>query len=108
MSENINPVEYLEKVLVTWNEFCKQHSNFVEALRDVLEENKRLKEELNTCREDKSKYKSFFDYFSGLYGQGLEVANWHLNGELESFDNFFDSSVEMMQKVEKNRQFIDE
>lgn len=89
MNEKINSVEYLENVLVSWDEFCKQHGKFEEALRDVLEENKRLKTQLQTS----NKYKSFYEYFSALYGTGLEVANWHLNGELESFDSFFDSAM---------------
>lgn len=25
-----------------------------------------------------------------LYGQGLQVANWHLNGSFEPMDNFFE------------------
>jgi hypothetical protein len=36
---------------------------------------------------------SFHDYMSELYGEGLEVANWHKNGgDFEPFDNFFDSA----------------
>jgi hypothetical protein len=27
-----------------------------------------------------------------LYGQNLQVANWHLNGELEPLDNFFEEN----------------
>lgn len=38
--------------------------------------------------------KRFKQYFDELYGEGLEVANWHQNGELESFDNFYDSACE--------------
>lgn len=36
----------------------------------------------------------FKDYFDSLYGQGLEVANWHLNGNTEPFDSFYDSALE--------------
>ena len=36
----------------------------------------------------------FKQYFDELYGQGLEIANWHLNGELEPFDNFYESACE--------------
>ncbi len=39
---------------------------------------------------------AFKEYFDALYGQGLEVANWHLNGALEPFDNFYDRAVEEM------------
>lgn len=31
-------------------------------------------------------------YWDSLYGQGLEVANWHMNGETEPFDNFWFSA----------------
>jgi hypothetical protein len=30
-----------------------------------------------------------------LYCEGLEVANWHLNGDLEPLTNFIDSALEM-------------
>ena len=38
------------------------------------------------------KLQAFYDYMRDLYGEGLEVANWHLNGDLEPFDNFFESA----------------
>lgn len=37
--------------------------------------------------------RAFKNYFDGLYGKGLEVANFHLNGELEPFDNFYESAI---------------
>ena len=37
---------------------------------------------------------AFKDYFSDLYGHGLEIANWHENGELEYFDMFYESAVD--------------
>lgn len=36
----------------------------------------------------------FKDYFDELYGQGLEIAYWHQNGDLEPFDNFYDAACE--------------
>ena len=36
----------------------------------------------------------FKQYFDELYGKGLEIANWHLNGELEPFDTFYESACE--------------
>lgn len=41
-----------------------------------------------------NKLQAFYDHMKKLYGQGLEVANWHLNDDLESFDSFFDSAEE--------------
>lgn len=37
---------------------------------------------------------NFKKYFDKLYGEGLEVANWHLNGDLEPFDNFYESALQ--------------
>lgn len=39
----------------------------------------------------------FKEYFDELYGQGLEVANWHQNGATEPFDSFYDSALEYME-----------
>ena len=36
----------------------------------------------------------FKAYFDELYGKGLEVANYHLNGDLEPFDNFYESALD--------------
>jgi hypothetical protein len=38
----------------------------------------------------------FKEYFDELYGKGLEIANWHLNGDLEPFDSFYESAIESM------------
>ena len=43
----------------------------------------------NKCREAVK----FKEYFDELYGTGLEVANWHLNGDLISFDSFYEAAV---------------
>ena len=40
----------------------------------------------------------FKEYFDGLYGQGLEIANWHQNGELEPFDNFYENALDWNDK----------
>lgn len=39
-------------------------------------------------------YQKFYEYFAALYGTGLEIVNWHLNGSTEPFDNFFDAAVD--------------
>lgn len=36
---------------------------------------------------------AFKAYWDGLYGEGLEVANWHLSGNLEPFDEFYHSAI---------------
>ncbi|WP_078392040.1 hypothetical protein [Shouchella patagoniensis] len=53
-----------------------------------------LFDEVQRLKEENEKLKAFRDYFDELYGDGLEVANWHLNGDLEPLDNFIDSAKE--------------
>lgn len=50
--------------------------------------------EINEIEKDYTKLENFYNYFSEMYGKGHEVSNWHLNGKLEPFDNFFDSAEE--------------
>ena len=40
------------------------------------------------------KYKKFKEYFDDLYGKGLEVENWHMNGKTIPFDDFYESACE--------------
>ncbi len=58
-----------------------------EGIKDLQQENQALK--------------AFKEYFDEMYGKGLEVANWHLNGELEPFDNFYDGAINEMTKGEQ-------
>ena len=44
------------------------------------------------------KYKRFYNYWKDLYGQDLGISGWHLNGELEPFDNFFELAVRYMEE----------
>ena len=37
---------------------------------------------------------NFKKYFDALYGEGLEIANWHKNGDLEPFDSFYESALD--------------
>lgn len=53
---------------------------------------------MNYTKEQLLKFKEFFDE---LYGEGLEIANWHHNGDLEEFDNFYDSAIESMNQERK-------
>lgn len=36
----------------------------------------------------------FKEYFDDLYGKGLEVYGWHMNGEAKSFDDFYEDACE--------------
>lgn len=39
---------------------------------------------------------SFIQYWSNLYGEGLQVYGWHLNGDPEDFDSFYNSAMECL------------
>lgn len=52
----------------------------------------------NTAKE----YRAFKEFFDALYGRGLTVGNYHLNGALEPFDNFYDKAVDEMRKERHN------
>lgn len=39
--------EYLNQMLANWNEFLRTHKNVEKAIKDVLEENERLKKQLH-------------------------------------------------------------
>ena len=82
-ADGVNLVNY-------WYQQCKIAEN---GCRNFEEENENLKAEIERLTAFKS-------YFDGLYGKGLDVANWHENGELEPFDNFYDDAVKEM--VDKN------
>lgn len=56
----------------------------------------RLTSENNELRAEIERLKKFKTYFDSLYGTGLEVAFFHQNGELESFDSFYDSATKEM------------
>ena len=37
----------------------------------------------------------FKEYWDSLYGTGLEVVNWHQNGNHEAFDNFYEEALKL-------------
>ena len=55
---------------------------------------------INRQKAEVEKLQAFKSYFDELYGKGLEVANWHLNGNTEPFDNFYESALEEMEEGE--------
>lgn len=44
----------------------------------------------------------FKEYFDELYEKELEIANWHLNGELEAFETFYDEAMARGYREEEN------
>lgn len=98
--------------------YIRINFDFRDTIRDLQSEISKLQSELdnNEIYEDdlgircenlesendrlvgeNDKLQKFYDYMFDLYGKGLEVVNWHLNGDLEAFDNFFDSADEVSQ-----------
>ncbi len=76
------------------------------AIRDELLARRLDAERIEKLREivaeqdaEIKKLQKFKAYFDSLYGTGLEVAFFHQNGELESFDNFYDSATKEMAGV---------
>lgn len=49
------------------------------------------------------KAREALDYWRELYGTGLEVLNWHMNGDTETFDSFYDNSgtYEALAEIDK-------
>lgn len=67
-------------------EMCKDNFNtesrrdfYVDRIKALEAENKKLKNTL-------------FEIQDTLYGQGMQVTNWHLNGDLQDLDYFFDEN----------------
>lgn len=54
-------------------------------------------------RETLEKAREALDYWRELYGIGLEVLNWHMNGNTEPFDSFYDNSgtYEALAEIDK-------
>ena len=89
----MSDVEFIEKYLMfncdicpSKNKKCKDNSY----TRFCYDQHEVLKRAITAL--------SFKEYFDSLYGQGLEIANYHLNGDLEPFDNFYDSAIEKLKE----------
>lgn len=59
------------------------------ALATELSETKAKLDKLN---KENDALKAYKNYFADCYGQGYEVANYHLNGDLEPLDSFIDGA----------------
>ena len=92
-------------------DFYKERANKYEAQVEVLKEQthqqqleidilirkkETLRDEIAEQQAEIERLKRFKYYFDDLYGMGLEIAEWHQNGMLEPFDNFYDSAVKEM------------
>lgn len=50
------------------------------------------KAKLDKLSKENDTLKAYKNYFADCYGQGYEVANYHLNGDLEPLDSFIDGA----------------
>jgi hypothetical protein len=50
------------------------------------------KAKLDILSKENDALKAYKNYFADCYGQGYEVANYHLNGDLEPLDSFIDGA----------------
>lgn len=66
------------------------------SLAAELSETKAKLEEFN---KENTALKAYKDYFADCCGQGYEVANYHLNGDLEPLDSFIDGAQEAHDSV---------
>lgn len=48
---------------------------------------------VESIRYEFARMRRFVEYFRELYGTGLEVSGYHLNGGMKDFDEFFDEAV---------------
>ena len=88
----IKRIEQLEKTRKSIIVFGITGSETAQALFEWVDEMGEVLEELEGLQKRVKQLETFKKYWSELYGEGLEVANWHQNGDTEPFDNFFDSA----------------
>lgn len=69
------------------NEKCHFFNDHYVPTADVVP-----KSEVERLEQEIKALVAFKDYFGDLYGQGFEIANWHENGTLEPFDNFYEAA----------------
>ena len=62
-----------------------------------------LKSRVIELEEDNAYLKAFYNNMQEHYGTGLEVANYHLNGNTEPFDDLFDSARYSEESVDSDR-----
>lgn len=94
--------EALEEATETIENIYERDTPQTEKYRDILNvgttdyHNPADVEALRKAREA-------LDYWRELYGIGLEVLNWHMNGDVETFDSFYDSSgtYEALAEIDK-------
>ena len=82
-------IEELERLLSHWDDLENEKRSFRWYSKAAVEV--ALSALRPVSRERVEKFKEFFD---DLYGKGLEVYGWHMNGEAKSFDDFYEDACE--------------
>jgi hypothetical protein len=84
--------------LIEQAEILNSNNEVVKAIvgEETLWQEGKYESKMMKLQNENKKLKAFHDYFSELYGQGLEVAYWHQNGDLEPFDEFFEGAKKEM------------
>lgn len=91
---------------MTIEEWAKDFKSYVNALDMPRDDYKGIMEYIDDAIVLLEKISAFKEYFDELYGQGLEIANWHMNGSLEPFDNFYESAVMEMEEKRGKEQTL--
>lgn len=81
-------------------EYLRERMSLIRGLVETAEYADSLEKQYEQLHEENKRLEQFYNYFAKLYGQGLEIAEWHKNGDLEPFDYFFDSAEEHMEEEE--------
>lgn len=89
LNEVLERLKQLESTTTSGSNYSRltEIASFMDDLADITQQ-------MEQGVIEAEKQSDFHDYFKSLYGTGLEVANWHQNGETEPFDNFFDEAEE--------------
>lgn len=100
--------EAIKIIRGAWSLMCQTNIrfDFITDYREAAEIAVKALNEVQKYREigtveECRKAKRFKEYFDELYGIGLEVANWHQNGDTEPFDNFYDAAIDWSEQNAK-------
>lgn len=89
-------VPKLNKLLQSMNISFKPSESVLKEKQD-FDLSQRYQKYIEDLEKENKGLKRFYDYWSELYGKGLEIAYWHMNGDLEPFDSFFDNAEEELE-----------
>jgi hypothetical protein len=84
--------EVLERLERIGNTNWQSANSVLTELQDLLDMASAALNEVYQAEKDLDEKNAFYAYWAELYGSGLEIANWHQNGETEPYDNFFDEA----------------